>query len=61
MTHLDASTDEIVAELSRRLGTPEPLIRTRIGLPCRAAIASPPRPELRPYVEDGWSWAGNGS
>lgn len=32
MTDLDTSTDLLVAELARRLGTPEPLMRTRVGL-----------------------------
>jgi len=50
MTQLDASTDEIVAELARRLRTPEPLIRTRIGLSSRGATTPVPTSEVRAYA-----------
>ena len=61
MTQLDASTDEIVVELARRLRTPEPLMRTRIGLSSRGAVTPVLTSEARSYAEDGWSWAGNDS
>jgi hypothetical protein len=61
VTNIDVSTDELVAELAHRLRTPEPLIRTRVGLPNRAATTPPSRPEPPNYAEDGWSWAGNDS
>ena len=56
MNDLNASTDELVAELARRLRTPEPVMRTRVGLPTFTSARPGPR-----YAEDGWSWSGNDS